>query len=92
MQLTTFKEKKRTIKRIFNTIDFQHVTITGGEPFLADGLEEIVLDFRMKGKGITIISNGTAAKQSNYQMFAFLFVLLIQRNFRIFKFLHVVLI
>jgi len=67
-QLSTFKDSKRTIKKIFDTIDFQHVTITGGEPFLADGIEEIVLDFRMKGKGVTVISNGTIGKQPNYQM------------------------
>jgi len=66
-QPITFKQTKRTVKKLLDTIDFQHVTITGGEPFLADGIEEIVLAFRMKGKGVSVISNGTIAKQSNYQ-------------------------
>ncbi|HEX2958967.1 MAG TPA: radical SAM protein, partial [Chitinispirillaceae bacterium] len=68
LQPTTFKETKRTINKILNTIDFQHITITGGEPFLADGIEEIILDLRMKGKGVNVISNGTTAKHSSYQI------------------------
>lgn len=66
-QQSTFKETGRTLKRIFESIDFQHITFTGGEPFLADGLKEFVLKCRMKGKGVNIISNGTSAKLSDYR-------------------------
>jgi radical SAM protein with 4Fe4S-binding SPASM domain len=85
LHLTSFKETKKTVKRIVDTIDFQHVTITGGEPFLADGLEEIVLNFRMKGKGVTVITNGTAAKQSSYQMLIDLGVALFEIPFHSFN-------
>lgn len=65
---TTIRDSLKTINRIFKTIEFQHITITGGEPFLAEGLEEIVLKCRMKRKGVNIITNGTAAKPSSYKM------------------------
>lgn len=84
-QTTTFKETKRTINKVFDTIDFQHVTITGGEPFLADGIEEIVLDFRLKGKGVNVISNGTTAKRSDYQMLIDLGVSLFEFPFHSFN-------
>lgn len=84
-QSTTFKETKGTIKRIIDSVDFKHVTITGGEPFLADGLEEIVLKCRLKGKGVSVITNGTAAKQSNYQMLIDLGVSLFEIPFHSFN-------
>jgi radical SAM protein with 4Fe4S-binding SPASM domain len=65
---TDFKETERTLHKIFKTIDFEHITFTGGEPFLADGVKELVLKCRMKGKGVTIISNGTTASPNDYRI------------------------
>jgi radical SAM protein with 4Fe4S-binding SPASM domain len=65
---SSFQTTLKTLKKLFKTIDFKHITITGGEPFLVEGLEEIVLACRMKGKGVSIITNGTVAKPSAYQM------------------------
>jgi radical SAM protein with 4Fe4S-binding SPASM domain len=64
---TNFKRTQQTLKKLFETVNFNHISFTGGEPFLADGLKEFVLDCRMKGKGVSIISNGTAAKSTDYQ-------------------------
>lgn len=80
-QQQTFKKTLKTLKKIFQTIDFQHITITGGEPFLAEGLEEIVLNCRMEGKGVSIISNGTVAKFTTYKMLIDLGVSLFQIPF-----------
>lgn len=65
---TGYKETNRTLQKILKTVEFEHVTFTGGEPFLADGLKELVLKCRMRGKGVTIISNGTTAKKEDYRL------------------------
>jgi radical SAM protein with 4Fe4S-binding SPASM domain len=74
----TFKQTKQTLKKIFDSIDFQHITFTGGEPFLADGLKEFVLDCRFKKKSVSIISNGTVANVSDYQFLEKLGISLIE--------------
>jgi radical SAM protein with 4Fe4S-binding SPASM domain len=58
----------KTLKRLVYTVDFRHITFTGGEPFLADGLAEMVLFCRMKNKGVTIVSNGAAAEAEDYRI------------------------
>lgn len=35
---------------------------------MADGLSELVLDCRMKGKGVTVISNGTMGRAADYKI------------------------
>ncbi len=66
-QPATFKNIQKTLKKAIETIDFQHITITGGEPLGVEGLEEIVLHCRIKGKGVSIITNGTVGKPAVYQ-------------------------
>jgi radical SAM protein with 4Fe4S-binding SPASM domain len=68
IQQYTFSTVHKTLKKLFQKIDCKHITFTGGEPFLAEGIEELVLQCRMKGKGVTIITNGTVAKQSSYEI------------------------
>jgi radical SAM protein with 4Fe4S-binding SPASM domain len=68
VQQYSFSTAHKTLKKLLQTIDCKHITFTGGEPFLTDGIEELVLQCRMKGIGVTIITNGTVAKQSSYEM------------------------
>ena len=64
---STYKDSKRALKRIFKLTDVAHVSMSGGEPFLAERFLELVLFCRMKGKTVTIITNGNAAKRDDYQ-------------------------
>jgi radical SAM protein with 4Fe4S-binding SPASM domain len=66
--VSSFSQAKQTLKRIFKEIDFEHISMTGGEPFLADGLKELVLYCRMKSKAVTIISNGTVGNNEDYKI------------------------
>ncbi len=63
----SYKQAKKTLKRIFKLADINHVTMTGGEPFMAERFLELVLFCRMQKKGVTIISNGTVASNDDYQ-------------------------
>jgi radical SAM protein with 4Fe4S-binding SPASM domain len=65
---SSFPQAKQTLKRIFKEIDFEHISMTGGEPFLADGFKELVLFCRMKRKAVTIISNGTVGNNEDYKI------------------------
>ena len=67
LQDNSYKQAKKTLKRLFKIADINHVTMTGGEPFLAERFSELVLFCRMEKKGVTIISNGTAANNEDYQ-------------------------
>lgn len=68
----------KTLKKIFSAIDFEHISFTGGEPFLFDGLNELALFCRMRGKGVTVLSNGTVGKNDDYLMLKELGVTLFQ--------------
>lgn len=65
---TSLKQTQQSLNRLLEKIHFEHITFTGGEPFLAEGLKEFVLKCRMKGKGVTIISNGTIATREDYTL------------------------
>jgi radical SAM protein with 4Fe4S-binding SPASM domain len=64
---STYKESKRALKRIFKLTDVAHVSMSGGEPFLAERFLELVLFCRMKGKTVTVITNGNAATRDDYK-------------------------
>jgi len=61
---------RRTLKRLLRSVDFRHITFTGGEPLLVDNLKELALTCRLKRKGITLISNGTVGAREDYAMLA----------------------
>lgn len=63
----SYKQARKTLKRLFKIADINNVTFTGGEPFLAERFSELVLYTRLKRKNVTIISNGNAAKEGDYQ-------------------------
>jgi len=65
---TSFSRARLALRRIHQVIDFEHISFTGGEPLLADGLKELVLYCRMKSKAVTIISNGTVGNREDYSL------------------------
>ena len=56
-----YRRARRTIDRLFSVARVGRVTMTGGEPFLAERFLELALHCRMKGAKVAVITNGTAA-------------------------------
>jgi radical SAM protein with 4Fe4S-binding SPASM domain len=63
----SYRKAIHTLKEIFKQADIRSIAFTGGEPFLAERFMEVALFCRMEGKQITIISNGTQGKESDYR-------------------------
>jgi radical SAM protein with 4Fe4S-binding SPASM domain len=66
-QFNSYKQAKKTLKRLFKIAEVGSVTFTGGEPFLAERFNELVLFTRLKNKSVTIITNGNAAAKNDYK-------------------------
>lgn len=62
----SYKQSRKVLKKLFKQTDIKHVTFTGGEPFLSERFTELVLFTRMKGKTVTIISNGNTGDTNEY--------------------------
>jgi radical SAM protein with 4Fe4S-binding SPASM domain len=62
----SYKKSIKTLKEFFRQADVPNVTLTGGEPFLAERLTEVVLFCRMEGKGVAVITNGSQASAADY--------------------------
>jgi radical SAM protein with 4Fe4S-binding SPASM domain len=62
-----FREILRTMKILFRQAEVSHITFSGGEPFLTERFLELVLACRMRGKQVTIITNGTCAGEADYR-------------------------
>jgi radical SAM protein with 4Fe4S-binding SPASM domain len=56
---------KKTLRRLFSIARVQQLTMSGGEPFLAERFSELVLYSRMKKARVVIISNGNTAGESD---------------------------
>jgi radical SAM protein with 4Fe4S-binding SPASM domain len=67
VSFNSYKIAKRTLKRLFKVTNVSQVTMTGGEPFMAERFSELVLYAKMKGKSVAIISNGTYAEMNDYR-------------------------
>jgi radical SAM protein with 4Fe4S-binding SPASM domain len=63
----SYKKAIQTLQQLFSQADIKSVAFTGGEPFLAERFIEVVLFCRMEGKQVTIISNGSRIKESDYK-------------------------
>ncbi len=57
----------KTLKRLFRIAEVKHITITGGEPLLAERIEELLLFIRLKKKGVTLITNGSGGSAERYK-------------------------
>ncbi|MDF1550454.1 MAG: radical SAM protein [Bacteroidales bacterium] len=66
-QFNSYKQAKKTLKRLFKIAEVSQVTFTGGEPFAAERFNELVLFTRMNKKSVAIISNGNKASSADYK-------------------------
>ncbi len=67
-EFNSYVQAKKTLKRIFKIANVKHVSFSGGEPFLAERFAELVLYVKMKGKSVTIISNGNVVNQEDLRL------------------------
>ena len=74
----SYKQARKTLKQLFRIAKVEHVTFTGGEPFLAERFSELVLFVRMKKKSVSIITNGNAGKEADYKQMKELAVTLLE--------------
>jgi radical SAM protein with 4Fe4S-binding SPASM domain len=63
----SYSKATATLRRLFVQADVGSVALTGGEPFLAERMKELVLFCRMEGKRVTLITNGTRASKGDYR-------------------------
>ncbi len=63
----SYKQARRTLKKLFSIAEIDHVTFTGGEPFLAERFNELILYTRLKKKSVAIITNGNIATKVDYK-------------------------
>lgn len=63
----SYSKAIKTIEKLFSIAEIEYITFTGGEPFLAERFNEVVLYCIMAGKKVSIISNGTQANQQKYK-------------------------
>jgi radical SAM protein with 4Fe4S-binding SPASM domain len=69
-RMNSYKQAKKTLKRLFSIVDVDFVTMSGGEPMLSERFLELVMFCRMKNKGVNIITNGNAGKDHVYKILA----------------------
>jgi radical SAM protein with 4Fe4S-binding SPASM domain len=62
-----YRQTKRTLRRLFRQALIGRVTLSGGEPLLADRFPELVLFIRLHHASVTVISNGSVAPVREYQ-------------------------
>src|SRR4051812_2124127 len=58
MEAGSAKKLHARVERVLSSLDVDHVTITGGEPFARKDIFELLDLVRSKDVGIQIISNG----------------------------------
>ncbi len=61
-----YRKNLRTIKRLLSRAELSQLTISGGEPLLAERFLELMLAVRLKGLPITLISNGTRGEPRDW--------------------------
>lgn len=63
----SYEKAIKALTHIFSQADVRNVTLTGGEPFVAQRIKEIALFCRMEGKTVTLISNGFKGTEADYK-------------------------
>ena len=63
----SYNKAIKALTQLFSQIEVHNVTLTGGEPFVAQRIKEIALFCRMKNKTVTIISNGFRGTTDDYK-------------------------
>ena len=63
----SYQKAIKTLEKLFSVAEIQQITFTGGEPFLSERFNEVVLYCIMAGKQVSIISNGTQVNKKKYK-------------------------
>ncbi len=63
----SYSKAVKTLEEIFSQAEIDSITLTGGEPFMAERLLEMALFCRLEDKQVTMISNGSLGKRSDYK-------------------------
>ena len=66
LEPSNYKIARKTLVKLFKTFSINQITFTGGEPFMGERFNELVLTARLKGAKVGIISNGNFAQKENY--------------------------
>lgn len=64
--LNDYGTARATLARLYKRADVQHISMSGGEPLMAQRFAELVLLCRMKGSSVNVISNGTFGTADDY--------------------------
>ncbi len=62
-----YRQNLRTLKRLLAQAELGQITLSGGEPLLAERFLELVLWLRLRGLPITLISNGTQGTPADWE-------------------------
>jgi len=65
--MDSYVKARKTLRQLFRCAEVKHLTFTGGEPLMAERIEELILYVRLKKKGVTLITNGSGGDVSRYQ-------------------------
>lgn len=65
-----YRAARKALGRLFALAGVERVTMSGGEPFLAERFAELVLYCRMQGKRVIVITNGATAAAGDYRRLA----------------------
>lgn len=57
----SYKKAIKTLKQLFKVAHVDTITFTGGEPFISQRFEEVVLYARLQNKKVNIITNGNSS-------------------------------
>ncbi len=60
-----YRNAKKTLKKLFDSVELKQVTMSGGEPFLSERFSELVLFCRMRKKNVAVITNGQLLDEEN---------------------------
>lgn len=64
---SSYARAMKTLRRLYSLARIRTITMSGGEPFLAERFPELVLYCRMKGSRVKVITNGCAAAFGDYR-------------------------
>jgi radical SAM protein with 4Fe4S-binding SPASM domain len=68
LTMNSYRKARKTLRHLFRKFQIDHVTFTGGEPLLAERIEELILYCRLKRKTVTLITNGSGGDEHRYRL------------------------
>lgn len=58
-RINSYKQSKNTLKKLLENNKIETITFTGGEPFVSERFNELMMYVRLKGVNINVITNGS---------------------------------